>query len=812
MNRSAGIFTASSERDSVGTLCRLCMKNNDYYYNIFTFNVACRMTVKDAIYGLLGLEVAVGDGLPTTLCPLCLKKLTEFSIFKMTCLQSDAKLRKLSGVNCFRSIQGEEAADDKLETPAETNDCIRDVIEGTSHLTFSPQRTEIYIPVEDSQQLGSNMLVTMKEENEDPLSEDSYPVMYTLDPAGIPRNALDPLETDDLSGLGTCGSPCVKADQTSDDEGGYVHNDSMDGATDDLVAQTSAQAQASTSSKGEEVDAESTRAVVIDLDTLLVLTKKELSPKKTDATEWTVTENGELVQNPTMAIESMTETEGLPAPDRVPLKTTSTTGMAVQMNAEIDQSEACFFTSATVTNIGTLTGACHAGEGRNVTGKDLESCGALHADEMTSCSIPDDGGCNTKCIPGSKTSEDGAIMTFAQGRFEASNTTDSLRFIRICKNRRSGTESVVGDKEMSSKGLVENSGKIYPPSDSVHLVFTIRDGLNTRHRLIKHLDIDFGGSNFDTDAEPSVGRGDTIKTLTSTQSCDNPHAFTTSKTLKGLNRKRKGVKQKGNMNVKVISGERGGKNVRGVRRNSFVDNNLTVHMHAHRGEKPYSCDVCKKSFSRKQYLAAHCRTHSGEKPYACRICCKSFNQSSTLAKHKRTHTGEKPYSCNVCSNSFTQRHSLDEHMRIHTGEKPYTCDVCNKSFSRKGGLVIHCRTHSGERPFSCSICCKSFSERSVLARHMLTHTGKKPYSCGVCHKSFSKKCNLVIHCRTHSGERPFSCSICCKSFYQNGVLTKHMLTHTGEKPYSCGVCHKSFSKKCNLDRHKRTHAGYEPYV
>ncbi|XP_046408620.1 uncharacterized protein LOC124173148 [Ischnura elegans] len=158
MNRNARIFSTSSERNSEDTLCRLCMKNNDYFYNIFTSNVPCRMTVKDAINGLLGLEVTVGDGLPTTLCPLCLKKLTEFRVFKMTCLEADAKLRTFSGVNCFRSVQEEEGGVDKLGTPAETNGCIRDVIEGTSHLTCSAQRTEIYIPVEDSLQLGSNML------------------------------------------------------------------------------------------------------------------------------------------------------------------------------------------------------------------------------------------------------------------------------------------------------------------------------------------------------------------------------------------------------------------------------------------------------------------------------------------------------------------------------------------------------------------------------------------------------------------------------------------------------------------------------
>ncbi|XP_046407672.1 uncharacterized protein LOC124172289 [Ischnura elegans] len=218
MNRIAGIFTASSESNSEGTLCRLCMNNNDYYYNIFTSKVACRISVKDVINALLGLQVAVGDGLPTTLCPLCLKKLTEFSVFKITCLESDAKLRNSSGINCFRS------------------------------------------------------------------------------------------------GMGTCRSHCVKADQISDDGGGFVHNYSIYGATNDLVPQASIQAQASTSSQGKEVDAEGTRAIVIDLEALQVLGNQ--SPKETDATEPTVRKNGELGQNLSMSMESMTEPEELPAPER----------------------------------------------------------------------------------------------------------------------------------------------------------------------------------------------------------------------------------------------------------------------------------------------------------------------------------------------------------------------------------------------------------------------------------------------------------------------------------------------------------------
>ncbi|XP_046408809.1 uncharacterized protein LOC124173324 isoform X1 [Ischnura elegans] len=188
MNRTAGIVT---------DLCRLCMKNNDYYYNIFTSNVACRVTVKDAMHGLLGLEVAVGDGLPSNLCPVCLNKLTEFSVFKKICLESDANLRKFCGSNYFRSIQGDEVADDELGSPADTKDFIQDEIQGTSRPTCSVQMTEIYIPVPHSQQPGANILFNLKEESEDPLSEGNYSLMHTTDPALISTDASDPLATDD---------------------------------------------------------------------------------------------------------------------------------------------------------------------------------------------------------------------------------------------------------------------------------------------------------------------------------------------------------------------------------------------------------------------------------------------------------------------------------------------------------------------------------------------------------------------------------------------------------------------------------------
>ncbi|XP_046407826.1 uncharacterized protein LOC124172430 [Ischnura elegans] len=396
----------------------------------------------------------------------------------MTCLESDAKLRKFSRSNCYRSIQGEEAADEKLGTPAETNGCIRDVIEGTSHLTCSAQRTEIYIPVEDSQQLGSNMLETLKEENEDPLSEGKYPEMHTLDPARISRNALYQLATDELSGMATCGSPGVKADQTSDDEGGYVHNYSTDAATDDLVAQASAQAQASTSSQGEEVDAEGTRAVVIDLDTLLVLTKKEQSPKETDATEPTVRENGELVQNLSMSMESMTEADESPPPERA---------------------------SALFTVLEPKIRASHSKKGKKVMDKDIRKCDTLLADKIRSCSIRNDGRLHSKFRYACKNRGDRSTNTTAAQR-SGCDKADTIKFFRSTRNGNNGSEGVIRENKVKSTCTIKSPGKRASSRKKSFHCFNCRGAFDAKHDLIKHLKIHFSSGNLDIDSNLSIGK------------------------------------------------------------------------------------------------------------------------------------------------------------------------------------------------------------------------------------------------------------------------------------------------------------------
>jgi uncharacterized Zn-finger protein len=86
-------------------------------------------------------------------------------------------------------------------------------------------------------------------------------------------------------------------------------------------------------------------------------------------------------------------------------------------------------------------------------------------------------------------------------------------------------------------------------------------------------------------------------------------------------------------------------------------------------------------------LDRHERSHRGDKPYACKHCGKSFTDSSELKTHSRTHTGEKPFKCTWPGCNFTTGDSsnMSSHRLTH-GERRHKCHFpgCTKSFTRPG--------------------------------------------------------------------------------------------------------------------------------
>ncbi|XP_034080086.1 zinc finger and BTB domain-containing protein 40 isoform X2 [Gymnodraco acuticeps] len=160
--------------------------------------------------------------------------------------------------------------------------------------------------------------------------------------------------------------------------------------------------------------------------------------------------------------------------------------------------------------------------------------------------------------------------------------------------------------------------------------------------------------------------------------------------------------------------------------------------------EPHDCQKCCLSFSSLEEHRQHIHELHPKEFHKCPTCDKVFTSAALLDKHKGTHTGSKPFSCELCNKSYQQLSGLWYHNRTnhpdmfanHTRQLKTLCqcDVCFKFFPSAASVAKHqAAEHQGSTAaaLTCPYCPAVLGGEEELQEH-LSSQHLEASSCPFC--------------------------------------------------------------------------------
>ena len=174
---------------------------------------------------------------------------------------------------------------------------------------------------------------------------------------------------------------------------------------------------------------------------------------------------------------------------------------------------------------------------------------------------------------------------------------------------------------------------------------------------------------------------------------------------------------------------------------------------------------------------------SAENSFSCQVCKKSFSKKSDLLRHAYEHKERPKLECNECNKKFTTSLALERHTNAHNRAKKskHSCKICLETFHLKSHLLEHHRQHHlAAKLFTCKICKAEFSWEENLKKHMKTHDVNN-YMCPTCNKTFLDATSLRVHSKKHQipdvQVNQLKCKICAQVFQYDFSYKAHMKSH-----------------------------------
>lgn len=245
----------------------------------------------------------------------------------------------------------------------------------------------------------------------------------------------------------------------------------------------------------------------------------------------------------------------------------------------------------------------------------------------------------------------------------------------------------------------------------------------------------------------------------------------------------------------------------------------------HKGARPYRCQYCCFSTTRRYRLQQHESLHTGLGRHGCGVCNKTFGTLTKLRQHKaRVHDKQPTHFCSVCDFSGYSLDDVRRHnFRCHSGELKHPCSHCNGKFSSELALRYHCkRVHQLQGSFLCKQCDYTCSSVATLKTHQESqhpHTPQRntlAHQCQLCPFATKTRKLLAQHVLSEheegpSEEKPLRCSTCEFVCRHQLVLEQHLRSHRGKRLYKCTDCEYATRNKQKIMWHIRIHTGEKPY-
>ncbi|XP_011615341.1 zinc finger and BTB domain-containing protein 40 isoform X1 [Takifugu rubripes] len=173
---------------------------------------------------------------------------------------------------------------------------------------------------------------------------------------------------------------------------------------------------------------------------------------------------------------------------------------------------------------------------------------------------------------------------------------------------------------------------------------------------------------------------------------------------------------------------------------------LSIHLQTfHNLSEPHDCQKCCLSFSTLEEHRQHMQEFHPKEFHKCPTCDKVFTSSALLDKHKSTHVGSKPFSCDLCNKSYQQLSGLWYHNRTnhpevfasHTWQLKtlIQCDVCFKFFPNAATLAKHqAAENKGQGAAAhCPYCAAVLGREDELQEHISSqHQCGEALGCPLC--------------------------------------------------------------------------------